>query len=146
MSPEIQIIFVFGVFLGLLVLGMSVPFAFGIGAVLSGEIENDGWIRLTSGATLVALGLKGIERERPFDGAPALLGDRFQRLELALGQRSGVVQQAADQGRLAVIDFADDDQPDGLDLLSHGYMYPERRRRSNASSDSWSMARPARSD
>ncbi len=27
--------------------GMSVPFAFAIGAVLSGEIDNDGWIRLT---------------------------------------------------------------------------------------------------
>src|SRR5688572_24670853 len=27
--------------------GMSVPFAFAIGAVLSGEIETDGWIRLT---------------------------------------------------------------------------------------------------
>jgi len=34
--------------------GMSVPFAFGIGAVLSGEIENDGWIRLTRRWTLVA--------------------------------------------------------------------------------------------
>ena len=30
MSPEIQIIFVFGVFLGLLVLGMSVPFAIAV--------------------------------------------------------------------------------------------------------------------
>jgi cytochrome c-type biogenesis protein CcmF len=34
--------------------GMSVPFAFGIGAVLSGEIENDGWIRLTRKWTLIA--------------------------------------------------------------------------------------------
>jgi len=34
--------------------GMSVPFAFGIGAVLSGEIEHDGWIRLTRRWTLVA--------------------------------------------------------------------------------------------
>ena len=34
--------------------GMSVPFAFGIGAVLSGEIENDGWIRVTRRWTLLA--------------------------------------------------------------------------------------------
>ncbi|HEX6943423.1 MAG TPA: heme lyase CcmF/NrfE family subunit, partial [Gemmatimonadaceae bacterium] len=27
--------------------GMSVPFAFGVGAVLSGDIDNDGWIRIT---------------------------------------------------------------------------------------------------
>jgi cytochrome c-type biogenesis protein CcmF len=34
--------------------GMSVPFAFAIGAVLSGEIDNDGWIRLTRRWTLLA--------------------------------------------------------------------------------------------
>jgi cytochrome c-type biogenesis protein CcmF len=34
--------------------GMSVPFAFAIGAVLSGEIERDGWIRLTRRWLLVA--------------------------------------------------------------------------------------------
>ena len=34
--------------------GMSVPFAFAIGAVLSGEIDNDGWIRITRRWTLVA--------------------------------------------------------------------------------------------
>ena len=34
--------------------GMSVPFAFAIGAVLSGDIETDGWIRLTRRWTLVA--------------------------------------------------------------------------------------------
>jgi cytochrome c-type biogenesis protein CcmF len=34
--------------------GMSVPFSFAIGAVLSGEIEGDGWIRLTRRWTLVA--------------------------------------------------------------------------------------------
>jgi len=36
--------------------GMSVPFAFGIGAVLSGDIESDGWIRLTRRWTLMAWG------------------------------------------------------------------------------------------
>jgi len=34
--------------------GMSVPFAFGIGAVLSGEIDSDGWIRLTRRWLLIA--------------------------------------------------------------------------------------------
>ncbi|NUQ11844.1 MAG: heme lyase CcmF/NrfE family subunit, partial [Gemmatimonadaceae bacterium] len=34
--------------------GMSVPFAFAIGAVLSGEVEGDGWIRLTRRWTLAA--------------------------------------------------------------------------------------------
>lgn len=34
--------------------GMSVPFAFAIGAVLSGEVESDGWIRLTRRWLLVA--------------------------------------------------------------------------------------------
>src|SRR5688572_15063934 len=34
--------------------GMTVPFAFAIGAVLSGEIDNDGWIRLTRRWTLLA--------------------------------------------------------------------------------------------
>lgn len=34
--------------------GMSVPFAFAIGAVLSGEVEQDGWIRLTRRWTLAA--------------------------------------------------------------------------------------------
>ncbi len=36
--------------------GMSVPFAFGLGAVLSGEVHSDAWIRLTRRWTLVAWG------------------------------------------------------------------------------------------
>jgi cytochrome c-type biogenesis protein CcmF len=36
--------------------GMTVPFAFAIGAVLSGEIEGEDWIRLTRRWTLVAWG------------------------------------------------------------------------------------------
>ena len=34
---------------------------------------------------------------------------RLDRLELAVGQGAGVVDQPADQGRLAVVDVADDD-------------------------------------
>jgi cytochrome c-type biogenesis protein CcmF len=36
--------------------GMSVPFAFAMGAMLSGEVADDGWIRLTRRWTLVAWG------------------------------------------------------------------------------------------
>ena len=37
--------------------GMSVPFAFAVGAMLSGEVESDDWIRLTRRWTLAAWGL-----------------------------------------------------------------------------------------
>ena len=36
--------------------GMSVPFAFAVGAMLSGEVESDDWIRLTRRWTLAAWG------------------------------------------------------------------------------------------
>ena len=37
--------------------GMSVPFAFAVGAMLSGEVESDDWIRITRRWTLAAWGL-----------------------------------------------------------------------------------------
>ena len=58
---------------------------------------------------LVALGLQRIEQERPFERHAAPLADRLELLELAVGQAAGLVQQPADQRRLAVIDMADDD-------------------------------------
>ena len=64
------------------------------------------------GDALVALGLQRIEQERPFERHAAAGADRFQHFELALGQAAGFMQQAADQGRLAVIDMADDDDAD----------------------------------
>ena len=64
------------------------------------------------GDALVALGLQCIEQERPFERHAAPGADRLQHFELALGQAAGFVQQAADQGRLAVIDMADDDDAD----------------------------------
>ena len=97
-------------------------------------------LRGVDGDALVALGLHRVDHERPLEGHAALLGHRLHRLDLALGQRAGLVQQAAHQGRLAVVHVPDDHQ---LELVHH--MYPSARRRSNASSDSWSIARPARS-
>ena len=61
------------------------------------------------GDALVALGLQRIEQKRPFERHAAARAHRLERLELAVGQAAGFVQQAADQGRFAVIDVADDD-------------------------------------
>src|SRR5581483_2224169 len=66
-------------------------------------------LRGVDGDALVALGLQRVEQERPFERHTAARADGFQHLELALGQAAGLMQQAADQGRLAVIDMADDD-------------------------------------
>ncbi|HSA54281.1 MAG TPA: heme lyase CcmF/NrfE family subunit [Gemmatimonadaceae bacterium] len=56
-NPLLQNHWLMGVHPPLLYLGyvgMTVPFAFAIGAVLSGEISEDGWIRLTRRWTLLA--------------------------------------------------------------------------------------------
>ena len=66
-------------------------------------------LRGVDGDALVALGLERVHQERPFERHAAPLAHRLDRLELALGQRAGVVEQPADQGRLAVVDVADDD-------------------------------------
>ncbi len=57
---------------------------------------------------LVALGLQRVHQEGPFERHAAPLADRLDRLELALGQGPRVVEQPADQRRLAVIDVAHD--------------------------------------
>ncbi len=67
------------------------------------------------GDALVALGLEGVGDERPFERHAALAAGFLQRLDLALGQGVGLVQQPADQGRLAVVDMADDDDAKGVD-------------------------------
>jgi hypothetical protein len=66
-------------------------------------------LRGVDGDTLVALGLQGIEQERPFERHAAAGACRLQRLELAVGEAAGLEQQASHQRRLAVIDMADDD-------------------------------------
>ena len=90
----------------------------------AGRVDGDG---------LIALGLQGVEHEGPFHLDPAALAGSENLLELAVGQAVGVVQQTADEGRLAVVDVSDDDDPQGL-LVGVHYMYPEERRRSKESS------------
>ena len=70
-------------------------------------------LRGVDGDALVALGLERVHQERPFERHAALLAHGLDRLELAVGQRAGVVEQAADQRRLAVVDMADDDDREG---------------------------------
>jgi hypothetical protein len=73
------------------------------------------------GHALVALGLQRIHQKRPLERHAAALAHRFDRLELTLGQGAGVVEQAADQGRFAVVDVADDhDLELGTGRLRHG--------------------------
>ncbi len=67
------------------------------------------------GDALVALGLQRIEQERQFEGHAAPRAHRLELVELAVGQAAGFGEQAADQGRLAVIDMADDDDADERD-------------------------------
>ena len=61
------------------------------------------------GDALVALGLQRVEQERPLERHAAARADGLERVELAVRKASRFVQQAADQGRFAVIDMADDD-------------------------------------
>ena len=77
--------------------------------VALGGAEPD--LRGVDGDALIALGLQRVHQEGPFERHAAPLGHRLDRLELAFGQRARVVEQPADQGRLAVIDVADDDDP-----------------------------------
>ena len=107
--------------------------------------------------TLVALGFQAVHQERPFERHAAAPAHFFDGLELALGQHAGLVKQTTHEGRLAMVDMADDDD---AQLLLRGraidfqhrrfghlvhYMYPDVRSRSNESSASWSIRRPARS-
>ena len=61
---------------------------------------------------LVALGLQRVEQERPFERHAAPLADRLQRIDLAVRQAAGLVQQPSDQRRLAMIDVTDDHDAD----------------------------------
>ena len=58
---------------------------------------------------LVPLGLQGIEQEGEFESHAAALAAGPDLLRLAVGQRAGVMQDATHQGRLAVVDVADED-------------------------------------
>ena len=67
-------------------------------------------LRRVDGDVLIALGLQAVHHVGPLERHPAPLRDRHELFVLALGQGSGVVEQAADKRRFAVIDVSDDDQ------------------------------------
>ena len=66
-------------------------------------------LRGVDGDVLVALGLERVHQVGPLERHAAALGDFLELLELALGQRAGVVEQPADERGLAVVHVADDD-------------------------------------
>ena len=65
------------------------------------------------GDVLVALGLEGVHEEGPLEGHATPLAGGLDRLKFTLRERAGVVQEAADERGLAVIDVADDDDAQG---------------------------------
>ena len=71
------------------------------------RVEPD--LRGVNGDVLVALGLERVHQVGPFEGDAAALGDLLELLQLALGQRAGVVKEPAHQGGLAVVHMAEDD-------------------------------------
>jgi hypothetical protein len=70
------------------------------------------------GDRLVALRLEGVQDEGPLDRHAPAGRYGLQLLDLARRQGVGVVEQAADQRRLAVIHVADDD--DLQEIPRHG--------------------------
>jgi capsular polysaccharide biosynthesis protein len=65
-------------------------------------------LRGVDGDPLVPLGLHGIDYEGPFKRHAALVGHPPHRVQLALGQRIRLVEQASHERGLAVIDVAYD--------------------------------------
>ena len=61
------------------------------------------------GDVLVALGLERVHQVGPLEGHAAALGDLLELLQLALGQRAGVVEQPADKSGFAMVHVADND-------------------------------------
>ncbi len=68
---------------------------------------------------LVALGLKAVEHKRPFERNAAPGRHRRELLGLAGGQQIELVQQPAQQRRLAVIDMAGKDEHQRSRALHH---------------------------
>src|SRR5581483_9892232 len=85
--------------------------------LVAGRVNDDvlAFLRLepdlggVDGDVLVALGLEGVHEVGPLKGNATALGDFLKLLELALGERASVVEQAADEGGFSVVDVADDD-------------------------------------
>ena len=86
---------------------------------MSRRVDQDDIARLRAqpdltgvdGDALITLGLQGIEQEGPFERHAAAGAHRLEGVELAVRKAVRFMQQAADQGRLAVIHMADDDDP-----------------------------------
>ncbi len=78
---------------------------------------------------LIAFVLQRVERERPLGREATPPAARDDLRDACGRQRAGVVQQAADQRRLAVIDVAEND-----DACVGAHMYPPVRSRSNDAS------------
>jgi hypothetical protein len=68
---------------------------------------------------LIALALERVGEVGELERGAAPPRNRLELLELAVGQRSRIEQQAADERRFPVIDVADDDE---LDLRGHAHM------------------------
>jgi hypothetical protein len=68
---------------------------------------------------LVALGLQRVHQVGEFEGHAAPLRDRDELLVFAFRERSGIVEEPADEGGLAVVDVPDDDQSELCPRVGH---------------------------
>ncbi len=102
-----------------------------------GRVDDDVVARLAleeaargvDGDALVLLVVERVEQERVLERLAGALALAPHRVELALRQRAGVGQQPPDDGALAVIDVADDDDVHrvALGFGQGAHMYPLRR-------------------
>jgi len=74
-------------------------------------------LRRVNGDILIALGLERVHEIGPLEGYAAAFGNGLELLELALGQRAGVMEQAADERGFAVVHVSHDHD---LELLRGG--------------------------
>ncbi len=119
------------------------------GEVAIGDVDGD---------ALLALSLEAVGEEREIDLAAEARG-ALDRRHLVIVERSGLVEQPADERRLAVVDRAERDDADQLldfvgchlDARRNASVrihqkYPSRFFSSIEPSSSWSMTRPCRSE
>ena len=96
------------------------------------------------GDALFALGLQSVNQQgeiQPLTLSAKFSGVRPQSFQLILKNQFGVIEQAADQRRLAIIYAAAGDEPQGIHQK-----YPSCFLRSIELAPSWSMIRPCRSE
>ena len=109
--------------------------ALGRGEKAVGDIDGD---------ALLAFGLQAVDQQRKIQ--PLALGAEFfrvrlERFQLILEDQLGLVEQAADQRRLAVVDAAAGNKAQGVHQK-----YPSCFLRSMEPAPSWSITRPWRSE